>query len=346
MDGLAFISYSRDDTDLIERLVKFLSENQIPVWWDTRLQGGDVINYAIEQQIDKAACVVVAWTASSVTRDWVVAEAEEGRKRQILVPLLFDKDIRIPMPFGIYHHFDLTDEDFLSKTEIQRLLGVLTNIIKYGKPVSVYIEKLTDGWSVNRAIIAANELRDIVSRLGSLAEIMVMESKPVTDIKLALAEIGKTYDVVNKSIEKFLLPLQKKHTLPLKPFIEMERGALDKIVKQGHGHCTLIETHYKKFGGLRSIIKPLISDQQIDELDNIFSKLGTADGDLFFQMTGISDILKNESGAIANLLLCDQQQIARERLVNNRTALIPLEKCMNEAFAELQKISQTFGAVM
>jgi hypothetical protein len=255
---------------------------------------------------------------------------------------LFDNDIRIPMPFGIFHHFNLASEDFLSGREVKRLLKILNNVIKYGKPVSLYVERLTDGWSAGRAITATNEVRNMVRKLASLTEVLVLNGKPVDDVNRALKEVKKTYDVVNKSIIKFLAPLGKNR-LSLKPFIEIERGVLDNLVKRGHGHCTLIETHYKKYGGLRDTVAPLLKVEELVELDEIFSKLGTADGDLFLEMTGIVNILTEESKVIANLLLGDQHEIAKQRLLENRIALEPLEKNMNEAFSELQQISQTLG---
>lgn len=54
-----------------------------------------------------APLVVVAWTEASVESDWVLEEAEHGRKRGILLPLKLD-DVDVPIPFGAIQTVDLT----------------------------------------------------------------------------------------------------------------------------------------------------------------------------------------------------------------------------------------------
>ncbi|MFT4015423.1 MAG: toll/interleukin-1 receptor domain-containing protein [Agriterribacter sp.] len=345
MDGLVFVSYSRDDKSRVERLVNYLAENNIPLWWDADLQGGDNFSNVISDKIEKAACVIVVWSKTSVVKDWVRSEADEARKRHIFMPVLLDADIKIPKPFDIYHHYNFTDENFISGKEIEKMLRALVKIIKYGKPVNVYVEELSSGWSINRAISATDEVRELVNTLRSITEIMTLDTQAIRDIKFALKEVEKTYDVVSKTITTFLKPVFEKK-ISYKPFLEMERGSLEKIIKQGHGHCSVILTYYKKYGGVRDAIKQHINEVKLKELDEVFEKLGTADGDLFYNMTSIGYTLTSESRIILNLLLGNQQNVAKERLIEDRNILQPLEDNMRHAFTELQDLSQSIGTTL
>ena len=44
-----------------------------------------------------AKCVVVAWSRHSIASDWVIEEASEGKRRNALVPVLFEA---VQPPFG------------------------------------------------------------------------------------------------------------------------------------------------------------------------------------------------------------------------------------------------------
>lgn len=92
-----FFSYTRVDRARIIPLVKHLETNGISVWWDNRLNTGEQFRERIEKELDLAKCVIVAWSATSVDSAWVVDEAEVGRKRSILLPVLLDA---VEMPLG------------------------------------------------------------------------------------------------------------------------------------------------------------------------------------------------------------------------------------------------------
>lgn len=346
MDGPVFISYSRTDKARVEQLVNFLSENDIPVWWDEEMEAGQVFRNVIGNVLDKACCVVVAWSVDSVAKDFVRAEAEEGRKRGVLLPVILDKNLRIPLPFTEYHYADLSKPDFVSGKEIGKLLKTIRAIIESGRPVHAYEQVLSpNSWTLSNVIDSTNKVRDLVRKIGSLAEIMTLESKPTADIQKSLGEVEKTYEVVTASIEAFLAPLAKEGKIKPRPYLEMERGSLLSLVKKGHGHCTQIFTHYTKFQGLREWIKPRLAPEKLMELDDVFGRLSTADGDLFMQMTNIAQVLTNESRLILNLLLSGQTEVARKRLLEGRAILLPVEEKMTEAYAELQEVQQAIGSV-
>jgi formylglycine-generating enzyme required for sulfatase activity len=68
------------------------------VWWDTNLLPGETFDRVICAALEAAKVVIVAWSKVSVDRDWVLNEADEGRRRNILVPVIID---RVDVPLGL-----------------------------------------------------------------------------------------------------------------------------------------------------------------------------------------------------------------------------------------------------
>ncbi|MEQ1718152.1 MAG: toll/interleukin-1 receptor domain-containing protein [Hyphomicrobium sp.] len=92
-----FVSYATEDRETAERLVWFLEDQSWKVFWDQNLRGGEQWPISLEQQLEKAKCVLVLWSNTSVQSDWVREEAGRGRDRQVLVPARIDD---CKLPFG------------------------------------------------------------------------------------------------------------------------------------------------------------------------------------------------------------------------------------------------------
>ncbi len=102
-----FISYAREDRPRAAAIAKALEAQGWSVWWDWIIPAGKKFAEVIEEEIGKARCVVVLWSARSVARDWVVEEASEGKARGILVPVLIGS-VKPPMGFRSIQAADLT----------------------------------------------------------------------------------------------------------------------------------------------------------------------------------------------------------------------------------------------
>jgi hypothetical protein len=85
-----FFSYKREDRAKIEPLVRLLEREGLTVWWDPSLVAGERFYQVIEREIEKAKCVVVVWSASSVNAIWVRDEGATGRDRGVLVAVTLD----------------------------------------------------------------------------------------------------------------------------------------------------------------------------------------------------------------------------------------------------------------
>jgi hypothetical protein len=94
-----FLSYSREDWERATKIAKTFEMHGYSVWWDQNIPPGKRYEEYILEKLNQAKCVLVLWSKNSVKSDWVKDEADWGRKREILVPVLID-DVDIPLGFG------------------------------------------------------------------------------------------------------------------------------------------------------------------------------------------------------------------------------------------------------
>ena len=101
-----FISYASADRPRVIPLVDALRQKGWSVWWDRTIPPGKTWDHVIEAALDGARCVIVLWSKDAVLSDWVRTEAEEGKRRGILVPARID-DVTIPLAFRRIQAADL-----------------------------------------------------------------------------------------------------------------------------------------------------------------------------------------------------------------------------------------------
>ena len=124
-----FISYSRVDKARVKPLAEELTRQGWSVWWDHTILPGKSWDRVIEKALDEARCVVVLWSRNSVESDWVRTEADEGKRRGILVPALLDS-VAIPLGFRRIQAANLVDwaADF-THVEFAKLVGAVSEIL-------------------------------------------------------------------------------------------------------------------------------------------------------------------------------------------------------------------------
>jgi hypothetical protein len=103
-----FISYASADRPRAEPLVRALEQQGRTVWWDRSILPGKTWSQVIEAALADARCVIVLWSRESVRSEWVLAEAEEAKRRGILVPALIDP-VSIPLEFRRMQAADLVN---------------------------------------------------------------------------------------------------------------------------------------------------------------------------------------------------------------------------------------------
>jgi len=127
-----FISYAREDRERILPLVRALEEAGWSVFWDRTIPISKTWQQVIGKEVDECRCMIVAWSSASVESEWVYEEAGEGKRRQILFPLIFD-DTLPPLGFRSIQAGDLSKWDGKEKsTALKKLIQDLSEII--GEP--------------------------------------------------------------------------------------------------------------------------------------------------------------------------------------------------------------------
>ena len=97
-----FISYAHADQPLVLALAHFLEQQGLNVWFDRELVAGDQFVRQINARLDAARWILVIWSESSVVSDWVLNEAEIGRRRGVLLSVTYGI-VDIPAPFTLAH---------------------------------------------------------------------------------------------------------------------------------------------------------------------------------------------------------------------------------------------------
>ncbi len=111
--GFAFVAYAREDAGEAAAVVAALRGRGIAVRWDRDLLGGQHFRQQLGEMIAEAAAVLVLWSAHSVGSDFVIDEAEAGKRVGKLVTChLGDLGGReIPFGFRQLHCVESLDTD-------------------------------------------------------------------------------------------------------------------------------------------------------------------------------------------------------------------------------------------
>ena len=131
-----FISYGRADRPHAQRIASVLEGHGWSVWWDRKILAGDTFEQTVQRALNEARCVVVLWSAGSVTSSWVKDEATDGKRRNILVPVLID-EVDIPLGFRQLHAvslFDAASEQDLS--QFDNLVASVDNVLRRPAPAA------------------------------------------------------------------------------------------------------------------------------------------------------------------------------------------------------------------
>ena len=92
-----FICYSRSDRALADQLVQRLRAAGWSVFIDVQTRVGERWDKAIQREMHAAQAFVALWSERSIESDYVLEEAEYGKRKGILVPAFIE---RVDFPYG------------------------------------------------------------------------------------------------------------------------------------------------------------------------------------------------------------------------------------------------------
>lgn len=122
------LSYASEDRDRVAPFAQALQARGLEVAFEVELPAGAQWTTVITQSLDRADLVVVFWSPASVASTWVLAEAEEGQRRGVLLPVLLDNT---PIPLG-YRELQAFDARRATRVERERLAAVAAERLARG----------------------------------------------------------------------------------------------------------------------------------------------------------------------------------------------------------------------
>jgi hypothetical protein len=139
-----FLSYSQADRNRAKQIADALSAKGWSVWWDVSLVAGVHFRSKIAEELQAARCVAVLWSKASLKSDFVVDEAEDGKRRGVLVQVLIE-DVRPPHGFRQIQAALLMGWDGGDSGEFERLCTGISQYAPVAAKQTVVFE--TDGAS-------------------------------------------------------------------------------------------------------------------------------------------------------------------------------------------------------
>ena len=83
-----FLSYAHEDEKKARLLAQTLESRGWTVFWDRKLIPTVNWRSVIKEKISNSKCVIVLWSKYSIESSWVLEEAEEAQRRNIILPVL------------------------------------------------------------------------------------------------------------------------------------------------------------------------------------------------------------------------------------------------------------------
>lgn len=193
-----FLSYYNKDRDRIRRIAELLKAQGLSVWWDTRLEAGQNWDKEIETELEAARCVVVCWSKGSIKSDWVREEANQGKKRKILVPLLLEA-VDPPVGYQNIHALNIANwsgdaESPLARAIVNAVNAILSrpivDEIKSPPPAKFSLRVPVWAWVVIAAIAAVGLYRLLEPTLPPPSAPVIISQKPkLSEIREAFSRI-------------------------------------------------------------------------------------------------------------------------------------------------------------
>jgi hypothetical protein len=106
-----FLSYAREDSDSAAAMIKAFERSEgSSVWYDRHIRPASSWLNVLENEFERARCVVMLWSTHAIQSDWVRKEGMAGLDRTVLVPVLIG-EADVPGVFGSIQFADLTRWD-------------------------------------------------------------------------------------------------------------------------------------------------------------------------------------------------------------------------------------------
>lgn len=345
--GLVFVSYAHADLDRVKKLLDYLQSHNIAIWWDDDLTIGRPFRSEIETALQTASAIIVVSTETSISRQFVLDEADLGQSKGILLPVVLDVGLAPPIGFRQMQYAKLEGWAGGDHPALDKLLGSIEELVALG-PSKPFMPTLShDNNTIGISQVIVGRMQGLTLDIRRVGDVLASDAPSILKLRGALDEVGKTYRAVSAAILSFKKPAAQP-TISASAFLDLEGSDLRSLIAAGRGHCHNIDIYYRS--GLRDALQAKVtegklSSTEMGNIDATFQVLAQGDMDLFQPLEQIGELLSNESRAVVTLVLGRQQDAARQRILNGRTKLQPLEDVLGYAMLELRKTEGSLGYV-
>ena len=190
--------------------------------------------------------------------------------------------------------------------------------------------------SIKKADEAIGVIGKLVAKLKAQPDLAALK------LAEALDEIGKTWQVMDTAITQFLKlgidsdAMEKGSEVLLR----IEGGGLLNEVKDGRGHCHIIENIFYKY--LDRWFEEVLKGAELDSIRQVFNTLSEADDDLFLHMEVVAAQLQTEATEVFNMVSTAKVNEAKSRVLAFRKELQPLRLGMSETLQKLYNLKSDF----
>jgi hypothetical protein len=123
-----FLSYSRQDTEIMHHIRNDFQSKSLIIWTDENLEKGTPSwKFAIENAIETAGCMVSIFSPDAKKSEWVRAELDHAAMHKVRIfPILAlgDESNAIPFGFGSNQWTDIRQVDKYA-SEIEQLINAI-----------------------------------------------------------------------------------------------------------------------------------------------------------------------------------------------------------------------------
>jgi len=163
-----FLSYKAEDRGRLQPLVAGLEAEGFTVWWDARIGAGSHWRQDIQQHLDVAKCVIVAWSKRSIgpKGNFVHDEASRAQRRGAYLPIRLDR-VEPPLGFGEVQAISL--QGWKGNRADPRYLALVEAVRKLiaGEDISHLFEHLADPTLSRRALVAGGGVAITAAATGA-----------------------------------------------------------------------------------------------------------------------------------------------------------------------------------
>lgn len=217
-----FLSYAREDIDKIRQLATALKQQGWSVFWDSALLAGQDFHDQIEQEIDRAGCMIVAWSAASRKSAWVKGEAIIGERRSILVPIKIDL-VDPPINFISLHTENFANwNGDINSDEFNKLLRAVESKIRTRSvsskletdPVATPSQNLSKQGSntsiVSKLIYIEPKMVLVPAGCFEMGSNVISNEQPIHTVKVAKSFSIAQYPVTFNEFDLFVNAMNQK----------------------------------------------------------------------------------------------------------------------------------------